>query len=94
MRLAWIAIALIITSSSCKLMPKKDKEEMKTKNAKPMNKKTVDWAHTTNIYEVNLRQFTSEGTINAFAASLPRLKEMGVQTLWFMPITPIAKKNM
>jgi alpha-amylase len=94
MRLALLAVALIITSSSCKLMPKKDKEEVKTKNAKPMNKKTVDWAHTTNIYEVNLRQFTPEGTINAFAASLPRLKEMGVQTLWFMPITPIAKKNM
>lgn len=54
----------------------------------------VDWAHTTNIYEVNLRQYTVEGTINAFVKELPRLKDMGVHTLWFMPLTPISKKNM
>lgn len=52
-----------------------------------------DWIQQTNIYEVNLRQYTTEGTINAFAAHLPRLREMGVETLWFMPITPIAQKN-
>jgi alpha-amylase len=51
------------------------------------------WIKTTNIYEVNLRQYTPEGTINAFAKHLPRLKDMGVETLWFMPITPIALKN-
>lgn len=55
--------------------------------------KSVDWAHTTNIYEVNVRQYTPEGTFNAFARELPRLKDMGVHTLWLMPITPIAKKN-
>ncbi|MES1219275.1 MAG: alpha-amylase family glycosyl hydrolase [Bacteroidota bacterium] len=54
----------------------------------------VDWAHTTNIYEVNVRQYTDEGTFNAFAKELPRLKDMGVQTLWFMPVTPIAQKKM
>ena len=52
-----------------------------------------EWIKSTNIYEVNLRQYTQEGTINAFARELPRLKEMGVKTLWFMPITPIAQKN-
>ncbi|MDB5197845.1 MAG: 1,4-alpha-glucan branching protein [Flaviaesturariibacter sp.] len=51
------------------------------------------WILRTNVYEVNLRQYTLEGTITAFAASLPRLKDMGVETLWFMPITPIAQKN-
>ncbi|MGJ7032907.1 alpha-amylase family glycosyl hydrolase [Niabella hirudinis] len=55
---------------------------------------TTDWRHTTNIYEVNLRQYTPEGTFNAFAAALPRLKDMGVATLWLMPITPIAKEEM
>ncbi|MBU6158358.1 MAG: DUF3459 domain-containing protein [Bacteroidetes bacterium] len=43
-----------------------------------------------NIYEVNVRQYTPEGTFQAFAKSLPRLKEMGVDILWFMPITPIS----
>ena len=55
--------------------------------------KPVDWVHHTNIYEVNLRQYTREGTFNAFAKELPRLKNMGVQTLWFMPIHPVGKKN-
>lgn len=53
----------------------------------------ADWIKNTNVYEVNLRQYTKEGTFNAFLKELPRLKDMGVQTLWFMPITPIAQKN-
>ena len=60
------------------------------KNEKTMN---TDWKHTTNIYEVNVRQYTKEGTFKAFQKELPRLKEMGVKTLWFMPITPIAQKE-
>jgi glycosidase len=44
-----------------------------------------------NIYEVNVRQYTPEGTFNAFSKHLIRLKNMGVQTLWFMPINPISK---
>jgi glycosidase len=51
------------------------------------------WAHQTNIYEINLRQFTEEGTFNAFAKHLPRLRDMGVEVLWFMPIYPVGLKN-
>lgn len=52
-----------------------------------------EWKRTTNIYEVNVRQYTPEGTFAAFEKELPRLKKMGVKTLWFMPITPIAQQN-
>lgn len=45
------------------------------------------------IYEVNIRQHTPEGTFNALAADLPRLKELGVKVLWLMPIQPIGEKN-
>src|SRR3954463_5948 len=51
------------------------------------------WIEQGNIYEVNVRQYTPEGTFNAFAKSLDRLKDMGVQTLWFMPINPISQKD-
>jgi alpha-amylase len=51
------------------------------------------WINNGNIYEVNIRQYTAEGTLNAFSQHLPRLKAMGVQTLWFMPIQPISKKD-
>ena len=51
---------------------------------------TVAWANDSNIYEVNLRQYTQEGTFNAFLKELPRLRHMGIEILWFMPITPIS----
>ncbi|RYY64912.1 MAG: DUF3459 domain-containing protein [Chitinophagaceae bacterium] len=52
-----------------------------------------DWILRTNVYEVNLRQYTPEGTLAAFRAHLPRLRDMGVETLWFMPLTPIAQER-
>ncbi|MDE3181903.1 MAG: 1,4-alpha-glucan branching protein [Bacteroidota bacterium] len=51
------------------------------------------WSYSTNIYEVNVRQYTQEGTFSAFAQHLPRLKDMGVKVLWFMPVQPISKKG-
>lgn len=53
----------------------------------------VRWSLNTNIYEVNLRQYTKEGTFEAFGNELPRLRDMGVKVLWFMPITPISKEK-
>lgn len=53
----------------------------------------ADWIKNTTVYEVNLRQFSVEGTLAAFAKELSRLKKMGMETLWFMPLTPISHKN-
>ena len=50
-----------------------------------------EWAVNANIYEVNLRQYSDEGTLAAFEKQLPRLKKMGVDILWFMPVHPISK---
>ena len=55
--------------------------------------KTVDWMKDKTIYEVNLRQYTEAGTFKAFESHIPRLKEMGVEVLWFMPVTPISEKG-
>ncbi len=54
---------------------------------------TPDWAKNATIYEVNIRQFTPEGTFKAFETHLPRLKKMGVDILWLMPIHPIGVEN-
>ena len=51
------------------------------------------WIKQGNIYEVNIRQYTPEGTFNSFSRHIDRLKGMGVQTLWFMPINPISKTD-
>ena len=45
------------------------------------------------IYEVNLRQYTKEGTFTAFQEHLPRLKELGVDILWLMPVHPISEEK-
>ncbi|HEX6915460.1 MAG TPA: alpha-amylase family glycosyl hydrolase [Chitinophagaceae bacterium] len=51
---------------------------------------TVGWARGSNVYEVNIRQYTAGGTFAGFAAHIPRLAEMGVEILWLMPVTPIS----
>lgn len=51
------------------------------------------WAKGSNIYEVNIRQYTPEGNFAAFSEHLPRLLDMGVEILWLMPITPISQKT-
>ena len=50
-----------------------------------------DWVKSAVMYEVNVRQYTPEGTFNAFAEKLPRLKELGVDILWLMPVNPIGE---
>jgi glycosidase len=51
------------------------------------------WSRNVGIYEVNVRQYTPSGTFAEFEQHLPRLKELGVGILWFMPIHPIGEKN-
>ena len=52
-----------------------------------------EWTKKSVLYEVNIRQYTPEGTFKAFETHLPRLKELGVDILWIMPINPISVKN-
>ncbi len=76
--------------------PKDEKKDMKEPVKEKFSKfkvKHADWVKTANIYEVNIRQYTPEGTFKAFEEHLPRLKEMGVDILWLMPIYPVGEKN-
>ena len=63
------------------------------KKNKQQNMKHLNWTRNANIYEVNVRQYTPEGTLEAFREHLPRLKKMGVDILWLMPIFPVGEKN-
>jgi glycosidase len=51
------------------------------------------WTRSANLYEVNIRQYTPEGSFAAFEAQLPRLQRMGVDTIWLMPVQPIGQKH-
>ncbi len=66
----------------------------------PQNQKNVEtnptppeWSYNSTIYEANIRQYTQEGTFAAFEEHLPKLKEMGIEIIWLMPIHPIGEKN-
>jgi len=48
---------------------------------------------TASIYEVNVRQFSPAGTLSAVQQQLPRLKTMGVDVLWLMPIFPVGEER-
>ena len=56
-----------------------------------LEKTTASWQDTCVLYEVNVRQFSEEGTFKAFEKHLDRLQDMGINTLWFMPIHPISE---
>ncbi|MEO7635406.1 MAG: alpha-amylase family glycosyl hydrolase [Sphingomicrobium sp.] len=51
------------------------------------------WSKDAVIYQINTRQFTREGTLRAARQQLPRLKALGVDILWLMPVQPIGQKN-
>jgi pullulanase/glycogen debranching enzyme len=61
--------------------------------AQDIFKPAPDWSKNANIYEVNIRQYTPEGTFEAFGKHIDRLDNMGVDILWLMPVQPIGEKN-
>ncbi len=83
-----LIMILVITIAGCSIFGKK-------KEIKPFVSEVVhpEWSKNSVLYEVNVRQYTEEGTFNAFAEHLPRLKALGVDVLWFMPTFPIGVVN-
>ena len=54
---------------------------------------TPQWARAAAIYQINTRQFTAEGSLRAAQRELPRLKQLGVDILWLMPVQTIGEMN-
>ena len=62
----------------------------------PQNLVTLEhpqWCKNAVMYQINTRQFTPEGTFNAALTHLPRLKALGVDIIYLMPINTIGLKN-
>ncbi len=79
-----IAVLAVFAVNSCRASVNGD-------NAPVTNVIHPEWTEDAVIYEVNVRQFTPEGTFKAFSEHLPRLADLGVDILWFMPIHPIGE---
>lgn len=78
---------------SCKNDPAGNAEGKQQKMFHVREMKYPLWVRNATIYEVNIRQFSPEGTFQAFRKHLPRLKKMGVNILWLMPIYPISQTH-
>ncbi len=83
-----IVMIIALTVAGCSFLAKK-------KGLKPFFSEVVhpEWTKDMVVYEVNVRQYTDEGTFAAFEEHLPRLKALGVDVLWFMPTFPIGVKG-
>jgi glycosidase len=82
-----ITALAVLTLLSCKNESEKVAENSKIENAKF----SPDVEENAVIYEVNIRQYSPEGTFNAFTKDIPQLKELGVKIIWVMPIFPISQ---
>ena len=51
------------------------------------------WTYDSVVYEVNIRQYSPEGTFAGVQAQLPRLKDLGVDVLWLMPMYEIGTEG-
>ncbi len=69
------------------------KAENKTSNIEIVPMKVPTWAKSATIYEINVRQFSKEGTFAKATEGLKGIKELGVDIIWVMPIFPISEKN-
>jgi len=89
--LIWIvalAVGLALFIVSCKPKTKVIEQLPFTTSVKH-----ADWTRNMVLYEINVRQFSKSGTFAGVDSSLTKIRELGVNVLWFMPIYPIGEVN-
>jgi glycosidase len=74
-------------------LPTKDIAEVEPSSEIDNRTRSIDWIKNNVVYEVNTRQFNSGGTFKSFMPEIPRIKALGVDVLWFMPVYPIGQLN-
>lgn len=89
MKHVFIILVFVFSIFSCNKNNKSATIEAKTTTKKTpvtLNEKIESAV----IYEANIRQYSGEGTFNAFTKDIPELKKLGVKVLWLMPVYPIS----
>lgn len=85
-----VTICTLFIVISCKDTPKKTAESNidTVSEFSPISNEILESAV---IYEANIRQYSPEGTFDAFTKDIPQLKELGIKVIWLMPIFPISE---
>lgn len=86
MKKSILCLAILFAVMSCK----KQETATTTDEVATLQPYTPESIENAVIYEVNIRQYSNEGTFNAFAKDIPELKKLGVKVLWVMPVQPIS----
>lgn len=84
----FILVALVVVACKNETQKSVITETVSEKTIQPISDADLESAV---IYEANIRQYSSEGTFNAFTEDIPQLKELGVKILWLMPVFPISE---
>lgn len=84
-----LLLTILITSGCLKKDDDKSTGDSRYQPKEFVELKHPEWSKNATIYEANIRQFTPEGTFKAFESHLPRIKAMGIDIIWLMPIHPI-----
>ena len=93
-KIVGLTMMTTLTLMSCNTKKETKSEEVKTElKEQGILPFKADMAETSVIYEVNVRQFSPEGTFAAVTKEMANIKKMGVKILWIMPIYPIGVEN-
>jgi len=96
-RTALVAVALPLSIMACQRAQREDGVDSVSPDPyQPSPYVQVihpDWSRNATLYQLNTRQFTAEGTFRAAQEQLPRLKDLGADIIWLMPIHPIGERN-
>lgn len=83
--------ALLLVSVACKKEKKEAVTAKESTEIAQLSSIPDTFLETATIYEANIRQYSPEGSFNAFTKDIPQLKAMGVDIIWIMPVYPISK---
>ena len=80
------ALILLLAHLSSAQTPVAD---VSKQNARP----SQDWVRDAVIYQIWERAYSQKGDFNSITNDLDRIKDLGVDVLWLMPIHPIGQKK-
>lgn len=52
-----------------------------------------EWIRGRTLYEVYVRAFSTEGTLRKVTERLPRIRNLGIDVIWLMPVYPIGEEE-
>ncbi len=90
---AWLAAAFVVGLGGCDATTPARKAMDDYAPRPYVQIRHPEWSKNATIYQINTRQFTAEGTFSAAEAHLPRLRALGIDILWLMPVHPIGEEN-